>query len=302
MAKRNRSSSDSVNVNTHSNAGRTFTQRLGIRKERLALLLKSKITLIGLSIVAIWIILAILAPVIAPYPPNERAGEFTAPPSRAHIMGTDRLGRDVFSRLLYGSRPILILSPLSVLSAMAVGIVLGLTAGFFGGNVDELIMRVLDAIMAFPTLLLYMIIIAAIGASRINVVLAITIGGTPGIARLVRSLALDVRSREFVQAARLRGESSMYIMFREILPNCLGPLVVDGCLRIGYATFAIGSLGFLGLGLPPPDPDWGRMVAEGRSWIISAPWTVIFPALAISSLVTGLNLFADGINETTNRF
>jgi peptide/nickel transport system permease protein len=155
--------------------------------------------------------------------------------------------------------------------------------------------------MAFPTLLLYMIIIAAVGASELNVILAITIGGTPGIARIVRSLVLDVRSREFVQAARLRRESARYIMFREILPNCLGPLVVDGCLRIGYAAFAIGALGFLGLGLPPPDPDWGRMVAEGRVWLMTSPWSVLFPALAISSLVVGLNLFADGVNEASQR-
>jgi peptide/nickel transport system permease protein len=271
------------------------------RTGRLAFLFESKTGTIGLAIVIFWILIGILAPVLAPFPPNSTVGDFNAPPSRDHLMGTDRIGRDVFSRLLHGSRPILLLAPFSVLSAMAVGITLGLTAGFFGGKVDEVIMRILDAIMAFPTLLLYMIVIAAIGASEINVVLAITIGGTPGIARIVRSLVLEVRSREFVQAARLRGESSAYIMFREILPNCMGPLVVDGCLRIGYATFAIGALGFLGLGLPPPDPDWGRMVAEGRAWIMTAPWIVVFPSLAISSLVVGLNLFADGVNEASQR-
>jgi peptide/nickel transport system permease protein len=216
-------------------------------------------------------------------------------------MGTDHIGRDVLSRLLHGSRPILVLAPFSVLCAMSIGVTLGLTAGYFGGTVDEVVMRILDAVMAFPTLLLYMIIIAAVGASELNVVLAITIGGTPGVARIVRSMVLEVRSREFVQEARLRGESSLYIMFREILPNCLGPLIVDGCLRIGYASFAIGALGFLGLGLPPPDPDWGRMVAEGRVWIMTAPWIVIFPAVAISSLVVGLNLFADGVNEAAQR-
>jgi len=272
-----------------------------IRMGRLAFLFESWTAAIGLSVVIFWIVVAIAAPLIAPYGPNEVVGKLNQPPSSEYLMGTDHLGRDVFSRLLFGSRPILVLAPFSVACAMAVGITLGLTAGFFGGLVDEVIMRVLDAVMAFPTLLLYMIIIAAIGASRINVVLAITIGGVPGVTRILRSLVLEIRNREFVQAARLRGESSLYIMFREILPNCLGPLIVDACLRVGYAAFAIGGLGFLGLGLPPPDPDWGRMVSEGRTWIMTAPWIVIFPSLAISSLVVGLNLFADGINETAQR-
>jgi len=268
---------------------------------RVAYLLESGVAKVGLGIVLFWVIIAILAPVLAPYPPNDTTGAFKAPPSPAHIMGTDLLGRDVLSRLLYGSRPILVLAPLSVLCAVAAGIVLGLTSGYFGGRVDDVIMRLLDALMAFPTLLLYMVIIAAVGASALNVIIAIAFGGTPGIARVVRSLVLDVRNREFVQAARLRGESPFYIMFREILPNCMGPVVVDACLRIGYAAFAIGTLGFLGLGMPPPDPDWGRMVAEGRQHITSGPWMVIFPSLAISSLVVGLNLFADGISESSHR-
>jgi peptide/nickel transport system permease protein len=272
-----------------------------LRGGRLALLFESRIAVAGLSMVVFWIVVAALASLLAPYPPNATSAHLNQPPSQEHLMGTDHLGRDVLSRLLCGSRPIMVLAPMSVLCAMAAGITLGLVAAFSGGLVDELVMRFLDAVMAFPTLLLYMIIIAAIGASRLNVVLAITVGSTPGIARIVRSLALEVREREFVQAARLRGESSLYIMFREILPNCLGPLVVDGCLRIGYAAFAIGSLGFLGLGLPPPDPDWGRMVAEGRAWIVTAPWVVLFPSLAISSLVVGLNMLADGMNEASQR-
>ncbi len=265
------------------------------------LFLDSRVALFGLSLVLFWTAVAILAPLLAPYPPNVATGDSNEPLSLAHPMGTDYLGRDVLTRLLYGSRPILLLAPLSVLCAVAVGVTLGLVAGYIGGIVDDVLMRVLDAVMAFPTLLLYMIVIAAVGPSQINVVLAITLGGVPGIARVVRSLVLDVRNREFVQAARLRGESRLYIMFREILPNCLSPVIIDACLRVGFAAFAIGTLGFLGLGLPPPDPDWGQMVAEGRNWITVAPWTVLFPSLAISSLVVGLNLFADGISETSER-
>lgn len=266
-----------------------------------AVLFESRVGLLGLLIVLFWVIVALLAPVIAPYGPNDMVGKAITTPGGDFLMGTDHLGRDILSRLVYGSRPILILAPFSVACALALGITLGLSAGYLGGRVDVILMRLLDAMMAFPTLLLYMIIIAAVGASKINVVIAITLGGSPAIARIVRSLVLDVRSREFVPAARLRGESAVYIMFREILPNCVGPLIVDACLRVGYAAFSIGALGFLGLGLPPPDPDWGRMVADGRQWLMVAPWIVLFPAGAISTLVIGLNMFADGLNETARR-
>lgn len=264
-------------------------------------LFENRVTVVGLSIIVFWVVVAVAAPLLAPYDPNATSDALAAPPSAAHLMGTDNLGRDVLSRLIVGSRPILVLAPIAVGLGMLIGVTLGLISGYWGGMMDEGVMRVLDAIMAFPTLLLYMVIIAAVGPSRINVVLAITLGSIPGIARITRSLVLDVRDREFVQAARLRGESRLYIMFNEILPNCAGPLIVDGCLRIGYAAFAIGTLGFLGLGLPPPDPDWGRMVAQGRTWIVTAPWIVIFPSLAISSLVVGLNLFADGLKESSAR-
>jgi peptide/nickel transport system permease protein len=191
---------------------------------------------------------------------------------------------------------------LSVLCALAIGTTLGLIGGYFGGWIDEIVMRVLDAIMAFPVILLYLIIIVALGPSAINVVIAITIAGAPGIARLVRSLTLDIRTREYIAAAELRGENPFYIMFVEILPNARGPIIVDAMLRIGYAVFAIGTLGFLGLGLPPPAPDWGSMVAQGRLYIWINPWAVLWPSLAISSLVIGLNLFADGLREETMRY
>jgi peptide/nickel transport system permease protein len=204
--------------------------------------------------------------------------------------------------VVHGSRLVLTLAPLSVLCVLLVGSTLGLLSGYFGGTVDEFVMRILDAMMAFPTILLYMIILAALGPSTVNVVLAITIGGTPGIARLVRSLALDIRTRDYIAAAELRGEHPLYMMFVEILPNARGPIIVDAMLRVGYAVFAIGTLGFLGLGVPPPSPDWGSMVARGRDFIWTNPWAVLWPALAISSLVVGLNLFADGLREESLRY
>ncbi len=271
-------------------------------RETMAPILRSKVALVGLGIVIFWILVAIFAPLISPHGPLEQDPKAAnMGPSPGHPLGTDDQGRDLWARLAYGSRIILVLAPLSVLCALAVGITLGLTAGYFGGVVDEVVMRVLDAMMAFPTILLYLIIIAAVGASATNVVIAITIAGAPGIARLVRSLTLDIRTREYIAAAKLRGENPLYVMFVEILPNASGPIIVDAMLRVGYAAFAIGTLGFLGLGLPPPAPDWGSMVARGRRYIWTNPWAVLWPSLAISSLVVGLNLFVDGLREESAR-
>jgi peptide/nickel transport system permease protein len=256
-----------------------------------------------MTIVLFWVLVALFAPLIAPHRPlAQDATAINQPPSSRYPLGTDHLGRDIMSRLIYGSRTILTLAPISVMAAVIVGTFLGLLGGYFGGLLDEVVMRILDAIMAFPTILLYLIIISAIGPSAINVVIAITFVGAPGVARLVRSLTLDIRVREYVTAAQLRGESPWYIMFVEILPNARGPLIIDAMLRVGYAIFAIGTLGFLGLGLPPPTPDWGGMISEARKYIWTNPLSVLWPALAISSLVVGLNLFADGLREETTRY
>jgi peptide/nickel transport system permease protein len=267
-------------------------------------ILRSKVALVGLGIVVFWVLVAIFAPLLTPYDPVQDQDWVAANqgPSAAHPLGTDDLGRDLLSRLLYGARTILVLAPVSVLCSLLVGSTLGLMAGYLGGIIDEVVMRILDAMMSFPTILLFLIIIAAVGASPTNVVIAITIGGAPGIARLVRSLAMDICTRDYIAAAELRGESTLYTMFVEILPNARGPIIVDAMLRVGYAVFSIGTLGFLGLGLPPPSPDWGSMVARGRLYIWSNPWAVLWPALAISSLVVGLNIFADGLREETMRY
>jgi peptide/nickel transport system permease protein len=285
--------------------------------EGISILFASKTALVGLIIVLFWVFAAIFAPLLTPYTATEQ--DFTAQnqgPSRAHLLGTDDLGRDIWARLIYGARVVLVILPVSenfwipggtalwgVLVGLLVGSTLGLMGGYLGGWVDEVVMRLLDAMMAFPVILLYMIIIAAVGASATNVVLAIAIVGTPGIARLVRSLALDIRTRDYIRAAELRGENPWYIMFVEILPNARGPIMIDAMLRVGYAIFAMGTLGFLGLGLPPPSPDWGSMVAKGRQYILSgSPWAALWPSVAIASLVVGLNLFADGLREESLRY
>jgi peptide/nickel transport system permease protein len=285
--------------------------------ERLSILFASRTAVVGLVIILFWVIVATFAPLLTPYTPTEQ--DYTAQnaaPSAQHILGTDSLGRDLWSRLIYGARVVLVMLPISetfwlpggvalwgVALGLLLGATLGLMGGYLGGWVDEVVMRILDAMMAFPVILLYMIIIAAIGASATNVVLAIAIVGIPGIARLVRSLALDIRTRDYIRAAELRGESPWYIMFVEILPNARGPIIIDAMLRVGYAIFAMGTLGFLGLGLPPPSPDWGSMVAKGRQFILSgSPWAALWPSIAIASLVVGLNLFADGLREESLRY
>jgi peptide/nickel transport system permease protein len=196
---------------------------------------------------------------------------------------------------------VLFYAPLATLCAYTVGIVMGLAAGYRRGWWDVVLSRVSDIILSFPVLVLYIIIIATFGASGINIILAITFASAPGVMRIVRGLVLDLRNRDYVAAAQTRGESPWYIMLVEILPNARGPLIVDACLRLGYVIITIGVLGFLGLGLPPPDPDWGGMINETRSMAMAFPHMTIFPCIAISSLILGFNLLADGLREISLR-
>ncbi|MBM4422333.1 MAG: ABC transporter permease [Chloroflexi bacterium] len=243
-------------------------------------------------------------PWLARYSPFEQfRGDNLKGPSAKHWLGTDRFGRDLWARLAHGARIILTLAPIGVIIALIVGGTFGLIAGYYGGTVDEIISRVLDSMIAFPQILLYLVIIAALGPSAVNVVLAITIAGAPGIARLVRGLTLDIKTRDYVAAAETRGESPWYIMFVEILPNARGPIIIDAMLRVGYAVFAIGTLGFLGLGLPPPSPDWGSIVSVGRKFIQAGHiWDAMWGSAATAMLVVGLNLMADGLSEEMQRY
>jgi len=276
----------------------------------------STTAMVGMFIVLFWVLAALFAPLLTPYSPTGQDWmAVNEGPSAAHPLGTDELGRDLWARLIYGARIILIVLPVSesfflpggtviwgVLAAVVVGTFLGLLAGYRGGWIDEIIMRILDAMISIPLILLYLLILTSIGASAVNVVIAIAIVGIPGMARLVRSLTLDIRTREYIRAAETRGESTAYIMVVEILPNAIGPVIVDAMLRVGYAIFAMGTLGFLGLGLPPPSPDWGSMIAKGREFIFFSPWASLWPSIAIGTLVVGLNLFVDGLREETMRY
>jgi peptide/nickel transport system permease protein len=252
--------------------------------------------------VVFWLLAALLAPLLAPFPPNATLLPFAPPGTPWEAggrfwLGTDHLGRDILSRLLYGARTVLFYAPLATLCAYSVGLPFGLIAGYKGGWIDEGLSRLSDMILSFPVLVLYIIIIATVGASGVNIVLAVTFASAPGIMRIVRGLALEVRQRDYVAAAQTRGESLLYILGVEVLPNVQGPLLVDACLRLGYVIITIGVLGFLGLGLPPPTPDWGSMINETRTMAQAFPWMALFPCLAIVSLVLGCNLLADGLTK-----
>jgi peptide/nickel transport system permease protein len=270
---------------------------------RLSLLRESPIGIVGVFLVLFWVVIAILAPLIAPYDPNE--SDYTAlldpTPSALHWLGTDNQGRDILSRIIWGSRTVLIVAPIAVFSAYVVGSIMGLLAGYYRGWVDNLLTRISDIILSFPVIILYMIIIAVFGPSALNIVLAVTFVASPQIARIVRGLTLELREQDFVAAAKMRGESPIYIMLVEILPNARGPLIVDACLRMGYTTITIGVLGFLGLGLPPPDPDWGGMIKDSYGMVSVYPHMPLIPCAAISSLVLGFNLLADGMREISLR-
>ena len=257
----------------------------------------SRSAAVGVAIVLFWVFVAAAAPLFAPYGPTEMHDARLEAPSLQHWLGTDHLARDVMSRLFWGTRVVVALAPISGFLGILMAARLGLLSGYVGGRLDMLIMRGVDILMSFPTLLIYILIIVTYGPSIAVVVISISLGSIPPIARIVRSLVMDVRTKDYVSAARLRGERRRYILLREILPNVSGPIIVDATIRIGYAIMAIGALGFLGLGIPPPTPDWGGMINEGRQWIFAMPWTVLAPAIALSSMVVGLNLLADGMRE-----
>jgi len=259
----------------------------------------SRVAMVGLGMVAFWIILAVLAPILPLQNPN--AQDFPAMaypyPTAKHLLGVDLLGRDLLSRLIWGGRTVLEVAPVAVLIAYAIGSAMGCLAGYYRGWVDTFISRASDVILSFPVVVLYVILIANIGPSALNIIVAVVVASAPGISRIVRGLVISLMQHDFVAAAVLRRERPLYIMAVELLPNCRGPLITDFCLRLGYTTITIGTLGFLGLGLPPPDPDWGGMVKQATSVITVWPHMALLPCFALVSLVLGFNLLADGLTE-----
>jgi peptide/nickel transport system permease protein len=253
---------------------------------------------LGTTIVLVFLTLALLGPLIAPYGLNEQiASDALHPPSQAHLFGTDLLGRDVFSRVILGARQVLELAGIGTLAAVLLGTGIGLISGYRGGWLDEIVMRFFDSLLSLPALLLALLLLGTLGPSRRSVLAVIVVVYTPIVARVVRSVTLSVKTRGFVDAARLQGESLGRILFREILPSALPALAVEASLRFSYAIFLVASLGFLGIGVQPPSPDWGLMVKEARAYVSQASWALYFPAGAIALLVIGVNLMADGLKR-----
>ncbi len=260
--------------------------------------LRNPLSLSGLIIIFLLILLAILAPFIAPYDPFATDPlQKLQPPSAEHLMGTDGLGRDILSRVLYGTRISLWIAILILVTAGIFGTVVGIVAGYAGGFLDNILMRVTDIFMAFPRLILAMAIAAALGPSLTNVVIAISFGAWTVFARLARSRAIAVREEDFVEAARALGAGNLRILFKHILPMALSPVIVQATLSMGGIILTAAGLGFLGFGAQPPTPEWGVMVSDGRNFMPHGWWVSTFPGLAIMITVLGFNLLGDGIRD-----
>lgn len=252
---------------------------------------------IGAFLMLAWILVALCAPLIAPYDPLAVVGSSREHPTSAHLFGTDLLGRDVLSRILYGTRISLVIGLISVAIGLTLGTLMGLPSGYYGGRIDGVAMRVVDAMLAFPGLLLALVVIAALGPGLANVMIAVGISSIPLYARLVRGLCLTIRSMDYVHAAKAIGSADHRIMARHILPNLGGSLIVLSTLQIGSAILVGSALSYLGMGAQPPTPEWGLMTAEGRPYLASAWWISTFPGFAILSAVLGMNLTGDGLRS-----
>ncbi|WP_436021547.1 ABC transporter permease [Trinickia sp. LjRoot230] len=267
------------------------------RFQILRALLRSPSFLAGALLVGFWLACAILGPWVVPHDPYASDPlNSLAPPDGVHWFGTDQLGRDVFSRVVAGARDIFKIAPLATLVGTFAGTALGLLLGYANGWIDRVVGRIIDALLALPLVIVALAALAALGASNTTVVLVIGLTFMPITARTVRAAVFAERHLDYVAAAQLRGEHALYIMFAEILPNVLPPIIVEATVRLGYAIFAVATLSFLGFGVAPPSPDWGLALSESYSLMTGgAWWTVVFDALAIATLVVGVNLVADGV-------
>lgn len=264
-------------------------------------IVRDPMAMVGIAIVLLVIILAVFGQWIAPYPEQGLGSPRPAlrglPPSAEYLLGTDQLGRDVLSRVIMGTRPALMISVFVVALAMAIGIPLGAVAGYRGGWIDQVLMRITEVFQSFPPLLLAMVFVAILGPSLFNAGLALAISWWPWYARLVRAEARSLRDRPFVEAARATGVPTWRILSRHILRNCMTPILVQATVDVGSVVLAAGSLAFIGLGAQPPEPDWGLMVAEGRGLIFDKWWISTFPGLAIFVVVLGFNLIGDSLRD-----
>lgn len=279
-------------------AGRLSASPIERVRDLWRMLRRSKLALIGLAIITILVVLAIIGPAIAPYDPNDLdVRQRSLPPSISHPFGTDDRGRDVLSRVLYGARVSLQVAAIAVSISATLGVLLGAVSGYFGGWVDELIMRFTDVLFAFPGILLAIAIMGVLGPSVTNAMIALGIVYTPIFARITRASVLVIRSEVFVEAAQASGAGAPRVVVRHVMPNVVAPIIVETTLSLAFAILAEAALSFLGLGTPPPAPSWGRMLSEGRNYIQDAPWMGFFPGLAIVLSVIGFNFLGDGLRD-----
>jgi peptide/nickel transport system permease protein len=268
-------------------------------KEGIRTFTKNKMAVIGAAIILVFILLALLAPLIAPKGYNvQDLSERLQAPSAKHWLGTDDFGRDLWVRLIYGARLSIWVGFASVIGSIIVGTFLGLLAGFYGRAIDMIISRIFDIMLAFPSILLAIAIVAVLGPSLTNALIAIATVNVPNFGRLVRSRVLSLKEEEFITAARSIGMRDSRILVYHVLPNSLAPIIVQGTLSIATAILDAAALGFLGLGAQAPHPEWGRMLSDAREYITDAPWTELFPGLAIALTVLGFNLLGDGLRDT----
>jgi peptide/nickel transport system permease protein len=270
------------------------------RAETARALARSATFWIGCAVILFWVACAVLGERIAPQDPYAVSEDVFVAPSSEHWLGTDKNGRDVLSRVLVGARDVLVIAPLATLLGVAAGTLLGLLTGFFR-RADDVLSRIIEAVLAIPLIILAVVCLTAIGTSNAAVILVIGFVFAPIVARTVRSAVLAERELDYVQAARLRGERAPYLMAVEVLPNVTGPILVETTIRLGYAIFAVVTLSFIGFGPQPPSPDWGTQITEQYVYLEQAWWAVLFPALAIASLVVAVNLVSDAIQQVVDR-
>ncbi|MGO4569240.1 ABC transporter permease [Rhizobium sp. 2YAF20] len=256
---------------------------------------------LGLVIVLLVFLAVVIGPMVAPHDPEQMSilARYK-PPSASYWLGTDQYGRDIFSRLLIGSRATVVMAVLATLAGTLVGALVGTASAFVGGRVDEFIMRTVDAVMSIPSLLFALLVVTLLGSSTINALVAVAIAFAPGMARITRSVALLVRKQDYVSAAIARGESSAFIIRREMLPNVIAPIVVETTIRISFAVMLFATLSFLGLGAQPPAAEWGLMIAEARQYMHLSAYILIWPSVAIAITTIGFNLLGDGLRDALN--
>lgn len=259
---------------------------------------KRKNVIIGLSVVSIYVLMAIFAPWLGLYDPikNDLSNSL-APPSREHPFGTDLLGRDVLSRVIFAARTSLEIAIVVIAVALLIGLLLGITAGYYGGLIDEVIMRAIDVVMSFPGILLALALVSFLGASLRNLLIAVAISNVPDLTRVTRSAVISVKENEYIEAARASGEKDLGIVLHYILPNCMAPIMVQSTLRMATAIIWASGLSFLGLGVQPPTPEWGVDLSDGRLFLATSPHVAIFPGLALFFLVLGINVLGDGLRD-----